>query len=78
MSEVVHHHIRWPLRFSLTAEGKLLVKNMETEHEEERPWYKDEKTGKPWMVKKARSFKGLVAMEDRDGEYDDMKVKAKG
>lgn len=75
MSEYAHECVRWPLRFRLTADGKLLVANMERGAvDAERPWFKDARTGKPWVVKKASGFKGLVAQADRDGEYDDLKV----
>ena len=74
MSDFLHEYVRMPLRFRLTADGKLMVKNLETGAQElERPWFKDDKTGKPWLVKSAKGFKGLVSMADRDGDYDEMK-----
>lgn len=73
MREFLHECVRWPLRFRLSNDGRLTVKNLNTGREQERPWYSDSKTGKPWLVKKAKNFKSLVAEADKDGEYDDIK-----
>ena len=73
MNEYVHECCRGDLRFRLTKDGRLLVANTKTGAEGVFPWYRDAKTGKPWMLKKAKGFKGLVAQADRDGEYDGLK-----
>ena len=73
MSEVVHSCERDRLKFSLTADGKLEVRNTETGRTETRPWYVSAGSGKPWFPRKAKSFKGLVAQADRDGDYDDVR-----
>jgi hypothetical protein len=73
MSEFLHECVRGQLRFRLSNDGKLTVKNLSTGREQERPWYSDSKTGKPWTVKRAKSFKGLIVMSDKDGEYDDIR-----
>jgi len=73
VSEFLHECVRWPLRFRLSNEGRLTVRNLETGEEKEEHWYTDGRSGKPWLVRKAKSFKGLIATADKDGEYDDMK-----
>lgn len=73
MGENLHVVERHPLEFTLTAEGKLMVKNLETNVVTEQPWFKNPKSGKGWLVKKRRSFKGLIAMAAKDGDYDDLK-----
>jgi hypothetical protein len=35
----------------------------------EKPWHKDDKTGKPWLVKKFQSFKSLVKQSIREGDF---------
>lgn len=47
-------------KVALTTDGKFLVDG------KEQDWYKDSKTGKPWLVRKRGSFIGLVKQILRD------------
>ena len=69
----LHEFDDWPLVFKLTVYGKLLVTNRKTDIETECPWFTDAKTGKPWLVKKRKTFKSLIKQADREGDYDDLK-----
>ena len=62
-------YISWPHEFILTEEGKLIVKNLETKTERIMPWY--EEKGTPWIVRKRKSFIGLIKMGIREGDYDE-------
>lgn len=35
-----------------------------------KPWYKDSKTGKPWLVRKFKNFKSLCKQAIREGDFD--------
>jgi hypothetical protein len=53
--------------FCLTAEGAFYVRteagvtNLD--------WYKDQKTGKPWIVRKRKTFVSLVKQSIREGDF---------
>jgi hypothetical protein len=67
---VLHQVDEFELRFTLYADGAFTVTNTDTGIEKPAPWYKDER-GKPWKVRKRKSFKGLVRTAFKDGDYAD-------
>ena len=58
-------------RFRLSKKGKLFVSFKKGDWQE-RDWFKNEKTGKPWFPKR-KNFMSLIKWAVRDGDYDDMK-----
>lgn len=55
---------KW-VTFRLSTDGKLT-----TGDGIEHPWYKDDRTGKPWIPKKMKTFKSLISQSIRDGDFD--------
>ena len=74
MKTILHQVDEHELRFTLYEDGFFTVTNTDTGTENPAPWYKNER-GRPWMVRKRKSFKGLVRVAFKDGDYDGYRSK---
>ena len=67
---ILHQVDEFELRFTLYSDGAFTVTNTDTGIEMPASWYKDER-GRPWKIRKRKSFKSLVRTAFKDGDYDD-------
>lgn len=66
MSEIKPLHAYSDGKFNciLSTDGKFHVNGVE------KPWYKNEVTGEPFLPVKFKSFKSLCKMAIKDGDFD--------
>lgn len=55
--------------FVLTRDGRFYLRPRAGGSIQSLPWYKDSKTGKPWIVAKRRTFVSLVKQGIREGDF---------
>lgn len=67
---ILHQVDEFELRFTLYSDGAFTVTNTDTGIEMPASWYKDER-GRPWKIRKRKSFKSLVRTAFKDGDYAD-------
>ena len=67
---ILHQVDEFELRFTLYSDGAFTVTNTDTGIEMPASWYKDER-GRPWKIRKRKSFKSLVRTAFKNGDYAD-------
>jgi len=63
-AEILHEYQTSKHKYILTKDGKLFVDGVQ------KHWYYNEETGAPWMVRKFQTFKSLIIIGEKDGDYD--------
>lgn len=74
---ILHQVDEFELRFTLYSDGAFTVTNTDTGIEMPASWYKDER-GRPWKIRKRKSFKSLVRTAFKNGDYDDYRSNPTG
>lgn len=65
--KILHHYNDGEYDCILYTDGVFTVNG------KAQPWFSDdERGGKPWLVRKFKSFKGLVKMAIKDGDFKDL------